>query len=69
MSSSALVRTARQAPNALLCFVGSRTRDLAYRIPAASLAHRVHSAPPILREAIPDWFKTDYDVPFMLQVH
>jgi carbamoyltransferase len=25
-------------------------------------------APSILREATPDWFETDYDVPFMLQV-
>lgn len=26
-------------------------------------------APSILREAVKDWFETDYDVPFMLQVH
>jgi len=26
-------------------------------------------APSILREAVPDWFETDYDVPFMLQVY
>ena len=26
-------------------------------------------APSIIREAVPDWFETDYDVPFMLQVY
>jgi len=26
-------------------------------------------APSILRESVPDWFETDYDVPFMLQVY
>ena len=26
-------------------------------------------APSILRESVKDWFKTDYDVPFMLQVY
>jgi carbamoyltransferase len=26
-------------------------------------------APAILRQAVPDWFETDYDVPFMLQVY
>ena len=26
-------------------------------------------APSILREAVKDWFETDYDVPFMLQVY
>ena len=26
-------------------------------------------APAILRERVPDWFETDYDVPFMLQVY
>ncbi len=26
-------------------------------------------APAILRDAVPDWFETDYDVPFMLQVY
>ncbi len=26
-------------------------------------------APSILREAVSEWFETDYDVPFMLQVH
>ena len=26
-------------------------------------------APAILRERVPEWFETDYDVPFMLQVY
>jgi carbamoyltransferase len=26
-------------------------------------------APSILREAVPEWFETDDDVPFMMQVH